>query len=47
MYLDVTLETLLADAISPRSESTMFEDVFNAFSNLLSQNTFTTIVQES
>jgi hypothetical protein len=27
MYLDVTLETLLADAISPRSESNRFEDV--------------------
>ena len=36
MYVDVTLETLLADTISARSESTMFEDVFNTFSVPLS-----------
>ena len=36
MYLDLTLETLLAGAISPISESNMFEDVFNSFSILLS-----------
>ena len=36
MYLDLTLETQLADAISPISESHMFEDVFNSFSVLLS-----------
>jgi hypothetical protein len=32
MYLDLTLETLVADTISAISESNMFEDVFNSFS---------------
>ena len=54
MYLDLTLETQQADAISPISESTMFEDVREEFvvgcfqlifRPPITYNTFTNIVQ--